>query len=277
VALGRAGRQESQRAAEYDVRVRWYDLEASWVEWRLRLLDEGHWQEQYAAHAEDDAREAAALGHTPPSVSWIVEQYRQAVFLPKPPEPGAEGLLSVHTLIAWGSSQQLLHPDSGQLTLQAFSLVLGDLCEGAQFASPAARRAKPAAAAAVPAAPAAAVSKKRAAAAPKQARWEGADAEPAAAAARVAAAGASCLQVTGAHDSSALTPKRRRRSARAPTSAPSAAGGDIICAASAAQCASCKSLRAQLMEQAADLEAIRRMMCAVAERASMQAMARSHQ
>jgi hypothetical protein len=110
----------------YDVLVQWYDLQSDWVT-KLRLLDDEHWNAEYAKHTRADDIVVSRTGQRPPSEDWIVRQYKRAVFLPKPGKAEeVQDTLAVASLIAWGARDALLTA-AGQLTKAAYKAVWFDL------------------------------------------------------------------------------------------------------------------------------------------------------
>ena len=112
----------------FEVQVHWYDLQSDWVS-RLRLLDEDYWESEYQRHEEKDLLVASQVGRQQPSAGWIVAQYEEATFLPKPGQPQeVQDTLAVAALILWGSPNALLTA-AGQLTQVAFDTIFLDLVE----------------------------------------------------------------------------------------------------------------------------------------------------
>lgn len=300
-------RQPSAVAADtqesfFEVRVHWYDLEASWVE-KLNLLKDSWWSHRYAEHRVSDAKELARVP-PPCSVPWIVDQYKKAVFLLKPAEADndnkVEGLLSVSSLILWGSKSQLLTA-AGQITPQAFALIRADLLELRPQQETKSRR-SPARAAAVrrrshtadddeeeskeeeEAGEKSAKRRKQHSSAgessPHASPRPRRTSQPVAAAAAAAAAAADETGIEAAmtdEDDGRTQPLPLRRQQPPHPSQPrerkcprpSLTAGACAAPAAASSCASCKHLRRLLTMQAEDLENVRRLIAAAASRASL--------
>jgi hypothetical protein len=236
--------------ASFEVQVHWYDLESDWVA-RMRLLDDKHWETLYQRHKAADERAASRAGRQPLSAAWIVARYQCATFLPKPGEADeVQGTLAVAALIVWGSRDKMLTA-TGRLTPAAFDAVWRDLVE-----TPRDRQQVSIAAAAA------------------------ADDDDASSDGESTAVN-HCRKKRSASTAAAATllPAETKRARAAPSSAPSklktagsaaaaAAGAGAGAAAAAAisneQCGSCQRLQGELSEMAQDLEAVRRLITALA-------------
>jgi hypothetical protein len=292
-----AAQPEELSSASFEVQVHWYDLEREWVS-KLHLLDDKHWASEYIRHEQQDRLVASQIGRQPPSAGWIVEQYREAIFLPKPGQPvDVRGILGVASLIIWGSRDALLTA-GGQLTPKAFDTVWNDLVEVPRGAGPAgpgnckqvaAAHAKGTASSndessddgspatsrdddcSMSAAAATHSNKRRSkpgtpaatAAKPKRRRTTAAPSSaPSLGVAAGRAAGATSEHGQRRTERSGLHPRNTASAAiRFAAAAAAAPAADTACATASSkgeQCGNCERLQSDLLEMAQDLEAVRR-------------------
>ena len=290
-------------SASFEVQVHWYDLESDWVT-KLRLLDDEHWEAEYRRHQAADELSRGGRLSQPPSAGWIVAQYKAATFLPKPGQAEeVRDVLGVAALIMWGSRGALLTA-AGQLTSQAFDAVWRDLVEpprraGGGVGQQQAIRSSDGQSTSTTSndescsAAAAHSSQKRKAATmtPRRARaaWTApakrprlqspAEAPSSAPSARTSA-GRAAADTERKPSTCEYMRQLRGYAVAAPAAAPAAAAAAAVPAAAAAAavaaaavvpaagCGQCEQLQSQLLEMAQDLEAVRRFVTALVDRAN---------